>query len=377
MSEAPDDVLFESFEFDDVSLDNRVGLAPMTRTSATDDGRATEEMARYYAKFARGGFSFLVSEGVYTDFEYSQGYLNQPGLVSDEQVEAWRQVTEAVHEEGAPIFAQLMHAGAISQGNPHADETVGPSAVQPKGEQAELYGGEGEFPVPRELTVDDLDEIKDSFVAAAENAQQAGFDGVELHAANGYLLNEFLAADANRREDEYGGDVESRVRFPSEVLEAVREALPSEFVVGIRVSQEKVNDDEYRWPGAEDDAEVIFSSLSETGADYVHVTETDVTAPAFGDEGPTLADLAVEYSAADTAVVANGGLGDPEAARQTLEAGSDLVTLGTSALSNPDWPQRVAAGDDPDPFDFEDILLPQATIGDHEVPDADVASLDD
>ncbi|SEO60644.1 2,4-dienoyl-CoA reductase [Halogranum amylolyticum] len=377
MSEASDDVLFESFEFDDVSLDNRVGLAPMTRTSATDDGRATEQMARYYAKFARGGFSFLVSEGVYTDFEYSQGYLNQPGLVSDEQVEAWGQVTDAVHEADAPIFAQLMHAGAISQGNPHADDTVGPSAVKPEGEQSELYGGEGAFPVPRELTAADLADVRDSFVAAAENARTAGFDGVELHAANGYLLNEFLAADANRREDEYGGDVESRVRFPSEVLEAVREQLPEKFVVGVRVSQEKVNDETYRWPGAEDDAEVIFSALSAAGADYVHVTGSDATAPAFGDDGPTLADLAVEYSDADTAVVANGGLGDPAAARRMLDAGADLLTLGTSALSNPDWPQRVAAGDDPDPFDFEEILLPTATIGDHEVPDADVPSLDD
>jgi 2,4-dienoyl-CoA reductase-like NADH-dependent reductase (Old Yellow Enzyme family) len=377
MSETPDDVLFESFEFDDVSLDNRVGLAPMTRTSATDDGRATEEMARYYAKFARGGFSFLVSEGVYTDFEYSQGYLNQPGLVSDEQVDAWGQVTEAVHEEGAPVFAQLMHAGAISQGNPHADETVGPSAVQPDGEKSGLYGGEGEFDTPRELTVEGLGDIEASFVEAAENAQEAGFDGVELHAANGYLLNEFLAADANQREDGYGGDIESRVRFPSEVLEAVREALPDGFVVGIRVSQEKVNDDEYRWPGETEDAEVIFSAFSEAGADYIHVTETDATEPAFGDEGPTLADLAVEYSDADTAVVANGGLGDPDAARRTLEAGSDLVTLGTSALGDAEWPQKVAAGEAPDAFDFEQTLLPKATISDHEVPEADVAPLDD
>ncbi|SFL39665.1 2,4-dienoyl-CoA reductase [Halogranum rubrum] len=371
------DVLFESFDFDDVSLDNRVGLAPMTRTSATDDGRATEQMARYYAKFARGGFSFLVSEGVYTDHEYSQGYLNQPGLVTEDHVESWQQVTDAVHEAGAPIFAQLMHAGAISQGNPHADETVGPSAVQPVGEKSGLYGGEGEFETPRELLTKELVGIRQSFVAAARNAEEAGFDGVELHAANGYLLNEFLAADANQRDDEYGGDVENRVRFPAEVLEAVDAELPDGFVVGVRVSQEKVNDDEYRWPGEEDDAEVIFSALSEAGADYIHVTGTDATTPAFGDTGPTLADLAVEHSGDGTAVVDNGGLGDPDAARQAIEAGSDLVTLGTSALSNPDWPKQVAAGEDPDPFDFEEILLPKATIGDHEVPDADVASLDD
>ena len=375
MSETPDDVLFESFDFDGVSLDNRVGLAPMTRTSATDDGLATEEMARYYAKFARGGFSFLITEGVYTDFAYSQGYLNQPGLVSDEQIDAWRQVTDAVHEEGAPIFAQLMHAGAISQGNPHADETAGPSAVQPVGEQSPLYGGEGEFSTPKELTLDDLDVAKAGFVDAAENALEAGFDGVELHGANGYLLNEFLAADANQREDEYGGDIESRVRFPREILGAVREAMPDDFVVGIRISQEKANDDAYEWPGGESDAEVIFSELSAAGADYIHVTETDITAPAFGDAGPTLADLAVEY--ADTAVIANGSLGDPDAARQAVESGADLVTLGTSALANPDWPRTVAAGEELADFDFEKTLLPRATISDHEVPDVEAAPSDD
>lgn len=369
------DVLFESFDFDGLTLDNRVGLAPMTRTSATEDGRTTDQMARYYAKFARGGFSFLISEGVYTDLEHSQGYDNQPGLVTDEQVEAWRTVTDAVHDEGAPIFAQLMHAGALSQGNPHADETVGPSAVQPTGEQSSLYGGEGAFETPRELTQEAMRSIKESFVEAAENAQAAGFDGVEVHAANGYLLNEFIAADANRRDDEYGGTIANRVRFPAEVLEAIRETFDDDFVVGIRVSQEKVNDDEYRWPGGEDDAEVVFSAFTEAGADYIHVTESDVTEPAFGDEGPTLAESAVEYS--DAAVVANGGLTDPEAARETLESGADLLTLATGALSNPDWPQTVAAGDDPDPFDFENILLPKATLKDHEVPDVDVAPLDD
>ncbi|MFD1513728.1 HisA/HisF-related TIM barrel protein [Halomarina rubra] len=368
------DALFEAFSFDDLTVDGRVGLAPMTRTSATADGRATERMARYYAKFARGGFSFLLTEGVYTDAEYSQGYENQPGLVTDDHVEAWRQVTEAVHDEGTPIFAQLMHAGAISQGNPHTDETAGPSAIRPDGEKSGLYGGEGEFDTPKALTHDELDDVRETFVAAAENARAAGFDGVELHAANGYLLNEFLAADANRRDDEYGGDVESRVRFPAEVLAAVREAMPESFVVGIRVSQEKVNDDGYEWPGGEDDAEVVFAALSEAGADYLHVTETDITAPAFGDDGPTLAAAAVEYG--DAPVVANGGLGDPETARSVLEAGADLLTLGTSALSNPDWPEQVARGEDPDPFDFEGILLPSATIGDDEVPETDVASLD-
>nr|WP_304447126.1 NADH:flavin oxidoreductase [Halomarina sp. PSRA2] len=287
------DVLFDRTALDGLTLDNRVGLAPMTRVSATDDGRATEEMARYYRKFAEGGFSFLLTEGVYTDDEYSQGYLNQPGLVTDEQVRAWEPVTAAVHDADTPVFAQLMHAGAQAQGNPHVDdgETLAPSSIRPAGEMAEAYGGSGAFPVPNEATTEDLDAAREGFVDAALNAHEAGFDGVELHAANGYLLNEFLASDANRRDDEYGGDPEDRVRYPAEVLAAVADAVPEDFVVGVRVSQTKVTDDDYRWVEGERAAEVFFEALS-ADADYLHVTEPAITEPAFGDEGPTLAEAA-------------------------------------------------------------------------------------
>jgi 2,4-dienoyl-CoA reductase-like NADH-dependent reductase (Old Yellow Enzyme family) len=375
-----DDPLFDSVDIGGLTLDTRVGLAPMTRTSADDDGRATERMARYYATFARGGFGVVVTEGVHTDTAESQGYPNQPGLATDEQAAAWAQVTEAVHDEGAPIVAQLMHAGPLVQGNRYTDETVAPSPVQPKGEQLGFYGGEGAFDTPRELGQDDLDAIRESFVAAAERAVDAGFDGVELHGANGYLLDSFLTAYTNQRADEYGGSVENRVRFPAEVAEAVVDAVPEEFVVGIRLSQTKVNDDGYRWSGPEE-AETIVTTLVEQGLDYVHVTEEPITDPAFAavegvdDDDRTLADLAVEFSAVP--VVANGGLGDPEAARDVLEHGADLVTLGKSALANPDWPERVRAGESLADFDFERFLVPRATIGDHEVPGSEQTTADD
>jgi len=141
-----DDPLFDEFELSGHVLDNRVGLAPMTRTSATDAGHATDRMARYYASFARGGFSFLVTEGVHPDATHSQGYLNQPGLATDEQAAAWERVVDAVHEEGSPIFAQLMHAGAQAQGNRYGYDPVAPSPYRPPGEMAELYGGSGAFP---------------------------------------------------------------------------------------------------------------------------------------------------------------------------------------------------------------------------------------
>lgn len=364
-------MLFDSTTLGTLSLDNRVGLAPMTRVSATADGRATEEMADYYAKFADGGFSVLITEGVYTDDAYSQGYLNQPGLVTDDHVTAWSRVTDAVHDAGAPVVAQLMHGGAQTQGNPHVDgeATLAPSTVGPDAEKAEAYGGSGEFPEPKRATEDDLDAARDGFVDAAVNAHEAGFDGVEIHAANGYLLNEFLAADMNRRDDEYGGGPDARVRYPESVVSAVHDAVPDEFVVGIRLSQTRVTNDEYAWPEGEDAAAVFFERLSAAGADYVHTTEPNATSPTFGDEGPTLAEAAAEHVTEGTTVIANGGLGDPDAARQAVDDGADLVTLATSALANPDWPDRVANDEDLTAFDPARFLAPKASISTHELPD--------
>jgi 2,4-dienoyl-CoA reductase-like NADH-dependent reductase (Old Yellow Enzyme family) len=364
------DPLFERTELCELTLENSVGLAPMTRVSATEDGRATAEMAKYYAKFADGGFSVLVTEGTYTDESYSQGYLNQPGLVSDEQTESWTQVTDAVHDADAPVLAQLMHAGYQAQGNPYVEgeRTIAPSTVRPDSGIAEAYGGSGEFPVAEAASEDDLDDVRASFVEAAENAREAGFEGVELHAANGYLLNEFLASDTNHRAGRYGGDPADRVRFPAEVVSAVADALPEGFVVGVRVSQTKVTDEEYRWDEGEDAAAVFFEGFPAAGADYVHVTEPDITSPAFGDDGPTLAEAAVEYAPEETVVIANGGLGDPDAARDVLDAGADLVTLATGALANPDWPTRVTEGCELDAFDPAEFLAPDATIGEEEVP---------
>lgn len=361
------DALFDSFDLDGRALDNRVGLAPMTRTSATDDGHATGQMARYYASFARGDFGFLVTEGTHPDTEYSQGYPDQPGLATDAQAASWERVTDAVHDAGAPIFAQLMHAGALSQGNRYTEETAGPSAVTPKGEQLPIYGGEGAFPTPKRMTTEEIDGAIDGFAAAAERAVDAGFDGVEIHGANGYLLDQFLTDYTNDRDDAYGGSVENRIRLTVEVIEAVQARTPEGFVVGVRLSQTKVNDDEHEWSNGERQAEAVFEAVTEAGADYVHVTEPDITAPAFGDDGPTLTALAAEC--ANAPVVANGNLGDPDAAVAAIEEDdADLVAQATAALANHDWPARVRDGDPLDDFSFEDRLLPDATLDDDEAP---------
>ena len=352
----------EPAELSGLALANRFAVAPMSRVSAAPDGVPTPEMAGYYAEFAEGGFGLLITEGIYPDSSYSQGYLNQPGLSTPEQVDGWREVTRRVHAAGRPIIAQLMHAGALSQGNPHRSERVGPSAVRPIGEMLTEYGGSGPWPTPRELAVAELEEIVAGFAAAAVRAHDAGFDGVEIHGANGYLLDQFLTVYTNERTDSYGGPVANRIRLTAEVAAAIVAAIPSDFVVGVRLSQTKVNDLDYRWPGGAHDAEIIFATLADTGIGYLHIASEGRnwldTARLQG--GHTITGLARRVSGLP--VIANGGMHDPEQAHRVLTDGhADLLSLGRGALANPDLPRRLADEAELTRFDRR-MLEPEATL---------------
>lgn len=332
--------LFSPSRLGRVPLRNRAAVAPMTRVSASADGRATPRMAEYYRAFAEGGFALVVTEGVYTDKAFSQGYLHQPGLADGAQVEAWSTVVQRVHAAGGRMVAQLMHAGALSQGNPHRPGTIGPSAVVPKGVQMESYRGSGPYAVPRAMEQSDIDEAVAGFAAAAAGAKDAGFDGVEVHGANGYLLDQFLTAGVNRRTDAYGGAVAARLRLTVETVRKVREAVGPDFLVGVRVSQGKVNDSGHRWPGGEADARAVFSGLAASGVDYIHTTEPEAWRPAFSEDGPSLASSARVHGGVP--VVANGALHDPARAAGMLDSGdADMVSIGRGALADADWPERV------------------------------------
>ncbi len=202
-------------------------------------------------------------------------------------------------------------------------------------------------------------------MSAALRAQDAGFDGVEIHGANGYLLDQFLTDYLNLRTDEYGGSPENRVRFAAEICRAVREAVGPDLTVGIRISQAKVSDHDHRWSGGADEARVIFSALGATGIDFVHTTEYRATAPAFGDDGPSLAALTKRHSGLP--VIANGHLDDPETAVSLLAGGAaDVVALGKAALANRDWPRRVRSGLPLDELDAS-LLAPMADVKDWEL----------
>lgn len=348
----------QPFRIGPLTLRNRTVVAPMSRVSAGRGGIATRQMAEYYASFARGGFALVVTEGIYPDTEFAQGYEHQPGLATGEQQRGWQTVTDAVHEAGTPILAQLMHAGALSQCLPR---TVAPSAVTPRGRKMPDYGGNGPFPTPQAMTREQIDTVRSGFAAAARRAWAAGFDGVEVHAANGYLLDQFITTYTNQRTDEYGEGPLGRIRLTAEVLSDIRAAVPADFVVGVRLSQTKVNDLTYRWSGVSE-AAAYFAAVARAGVDYIHVASEGSnwyeTAMLTAEESIT----GVARAVTGLPVLANGGLHVPELARAVLTEGhADAIALGTGALANPDWPHRLRDGRAFAQFDAR-ILHPSASL---------------
>ncbi|AQH01454.1 NADH:flavin oxidoreductase [Burkholderia sp. KK1] len=360
------DRLFKSYNSPTLQLANRLAVAPMTRVTASSDGVPTERMARYYQRFAAGGFGLVITEGNYIDTAASQTYENQPGLANDAQAVGWSGIVDTVHAEGAKMVAQIQHAGALAQGNRFGAKSVAPSAVQPKGEQMQFYRGVGPYPLPRALTESQIADVIASFASTAERAVSvAGFDGVEIHGANGYLLDEFLTDYTNQRTDRWGGSVARRVQLSVEVVKAVRAAVGKDVSVGIRISQGKVNDFHHKWVEKDAAASTIFGRLADTGVDYIHITEFEAWRPAFDDTGPTLVELA-RRNAPRTPLIANGGLHDLDRALEILDQGADIVAIGRGALANPDWPQRVQRGTTIDEFN-RSVLGPIADIKDSEL----------
>lgn len=354
--------LHSSYSLNGLALRNRVAVAPMTRVTATPEGLPTETMQRYYGRFADGGFGLVIAEGSYIDEAFSQTYENQPGMATDGQARAWRPLTERLQASGARVLAQLQHSGALSQYNRHRPgETVAPSAVQPRGLQMAFYRGEGPYPVPRELTDEEIADVIASFgTAAARAVGTAGFDGVEIHGANGYLLDQFLTDHTNCRADRWGGALSQRLEALVATIRTVRAAVGRQVPVGIRVSQGKVNDFTHKWAEGERGAELVFGKLADAGVDYIHITEFEAWKPAFHSQGASLVALARKH-AGNVTVIANGGLHDVARAIEVLDNGADIIALGRGALSNPDWPAKVQKGVPLDEFD-KGILGPVANI---------------
>jgi 2,4-dienoyl-CoA reductase-like NADH-dependent reductase (Old Yellow Enzyme family) len=332
----------------------------MSRVSATEEGIPTKTMKKYYTSFVEGGFSMIITEGLYTDLSYSKAYPHQPGIATLQQVEKWSDIVSFVLSKGAVFIAQLMHAGSISQCLP---VTKAPSAVQPLSEKMKEYGGgEGPFLHPKQMTEHDIRKAIAGFIASAQNAYAAGFNGVEIHAANGYLLDQFLTPYTNLRQDQWGGTITNRFRIVQKIIEGIREALPNDFIIGLRLSEGKVNNLFYRWPEGSDMAKAILGEAQKTKPDYLHIAaesgnwQRDCTYS----DGTSFTGLARQILGIP--VIANGGLHQLEVAEKVLlEGHADLLALGTAALADPAWPRKMAAGVEVIRFRRE-LIKPLATI---------------
>ncbi|KIH96594.1 1,2-oxophytodienoate reductase [Streptomonospora alba] len=315
-------------------LENRIVMSPMTRSRAFGPELApTDMMATYYAQ--RAGAGLIITEGTQPS-AVGQGYPNTPGLHTGAQITGWRTVTDAVHAEGGTIYAQLMHTGRI--GHPAnyrtAHHPVGPSPVKAEGR---IFTEEGlqDFVVPRELGAQEIGRTIRDFADAARNAVEAGFDGVEIHGANGYLIHQFLSTNANRRTDDWGASAPNRARFALEVVAAVAEAIGGDRTA-IRISPANpFNDIE------EEDFEETYSHLVEElngiGPAYLHVLES--RAPEFSRELRRAWNGAMILNPATP-----GARTAPEHLALVDEGVTDLVSFGQYFISNPDLPERLATG---------------------------------
>jgi len=329
--------LFAPFSLGSQELTNRVVMAPMTRNRALGNV-PNDLMAQYYAQRAAAGL--IITEGT-TPSPDGLGYPRIPGIFSEAQVEGWRLVTERVHARGGHIFLQLMHTGRIGHpaNLPEGAEVLGPSAVAAAGEIYTDALGMQPHPVPRAMTEGDLARVIAAFALGARNAIAAGFDGIELHAANGYLLEQFLNPGSNQRKDAWGGSPEGRSRLILEVARAAAEAIGAERV-GIRLSPHGVFNDMAPFDGIPETYTELARRLSALGLVYLHLVDHS----AMGAPPVPEATKAALRAAFPGTFILSGGY-DRARAEADLAAGrGDLVAFGRPFLANPDLVARLQKG---------------------------------
>ena len=318
--------LFDPLRVGNIKLDNRIIMAPMTRSRANDEGVQPPYVATYYEQRASAGL--IITEATNIS-PMAKGYVRTPGIYTDAQIESWRPVTQVVHERGGRIFMQIFHTGRIALPDflPGNAQPVAPSAVRAKGKN---YTDEGmkEFVTPREITREEIAQTVKDFATAARNAIAAGFDGVELHAASGYLVQQFLTTNVNLRTDEYGGSIENRTRFLFEILDAMAAEVGADRV-GVKFSpQIQFNDIEEL--DADEVYPYILERLSEKQLAYVYVT---------ADPGAAWhAKLRPHYKGL---YFAGGGFTRESGAELLAQDGADAIVFGVKFLANPDLPLRL------------------------------------
>lgn len=328
--------LFEKGTLGDIVVKNRVFMAPLTRNRAHPDGTPHEMAVQYYQQRSTAGL--IVTEASQISPE-GKGYVNTPGIYTEKHADAWRKVTDSVHAAGGKIVLQLWHVGRISHTSlqPNGKQPQAPSDIRANADTFTESGVEA-VSTPRALLTDEIGDIVNQYAHAAKLAMNAGFDGVEIHAANGYLLNQFISTNTNVRQDRYGGNVENRARFLLEVVDAVSAEIgPGK--TGVRLSPTGTFNDIQDEQVVENYSH-IYSELNKRDIAFLHVAEKfpDIAVP---DEGPELlANLRRNF---DGAYIANGDYGR-SSATEAVEEGAFAIAFGRPFISNPDLPERLKLG---------------------------------
>ncbi|MDU5425611.1 alkene reductase [Kluyvera cryocrescens] len=335
------DKLFTPFQIGDTELENRVVMAPMTRSRAMSGDIADELTAKYYQQRASAGL--IITEGSQISVQ-GQGYLFTPGIYSDDQVQGWENVTRAVHRAGGKIYIQLWHVGRISHTSLQADGLAPVSSVAVKAHHSTCYardesGKPGPIPVsePRALSVAEIKNVVLDYVQAAKNAIRAGFDGVEIHAANGYLLEQFINGGLNTREDEYGGaDPANRLRFVLEVTDAISAAIGAG-KMGIRLAPYGRLFDMHAFDGEEETWLLLADKLSARSLSYVHLSDQKT----LGEQAIPAGFIEKFRAAYSGPLIIAGGFDKPRAEAYLLEGKADLIAFGRPYIANPDLVERM------------------------------------
>jgi N-ethylmaleimide reductase len=345
--------LLTSYSKDNLNLKNHLVMAPMTRSRAINN-LPNDLMAEYYGQ--RTGAGLIITEGTAPTAD-ALSYARIPGIFSQAQIEGWKKTTAAVHKDGTKIFLQVMHTGRIGHNHnlPEGAILVGASDIKAVGQIYTDTNGMQDFSEPKALTLEGIEDLVQGYVNAANNAMAANFDGVEVHGANGYLLEQFLNPNVNTRTDSYGGSIENRTKLMLEVTEKMVAAIGND-KVGIRLSPFSKTGDlqPYEESEVHNTYVLIAKELNKMKIAYIHLVMNPLIPQA------TLDAIRSNF---DGTIIKAGGF-TPETAEQALVSGSaDLVAFGKAFLANPDFVKRIEMGAELNPIDFNTLYSPATAMG--------------
>jgi len=332
------DILFSPFTLKGFELKNRIGVAPMTRMSSPADSIPRPDVFDFLVRRAKNGAAIVYTEAIVTDYESAQGYPKQSRLVTQRQIEAWRPVVKAIQKEGAVAIMQMFHCGRMAwpEINP-VNRVIAPSPIAPKQDNP-MTGAP--YPKPDEMSHFDIQHVILGFVETAKGAVEAGFDGIEIHGAHGYLINNFLSSYSNQRTDEYGGSVENRYRFAHEIIDAVRKVVPEDRLLAFRISNWGVADMDVSLFDSKSEWQQLIKLLSKEPIDAISVSTYDYSANVFG-TNQNMAQITREVT--DLPIMICGKIFDRASAEDALKD-ADIVLSAKSILLNPNWVEDVRAG---------------------------------